>query len=144
MCWDQFGQMRWLMCRRGRRALQDESDGEQQRDALDTELPPRPSGFCQFVSREEGRKAGKRRIGPGPVPVCNNALEGKVLTTAGLWFQLTEPFQVFITHSETSGPVHRKHRHWHTHNQRELSANPQVSFCFLIGLPHSTGTKISP
>lgn len=125
------------------RALQDESDGEQQRDALNTELPPRPSGFRQFVSREEGGREGRGESGQDRYPVCNNASERKVLTTAGLWFQLTEPFQVFITHSETSDPVHSKHRHLHTHNQSQLSASPQVSFCFLFGLPHSTGTEMS-
>lgn len=68
----------------GRRALQDKSDGEQQRDALNTELPPWPSGFRQFVSREEGGREGKGESGQDRYPACNNASERKVLTMARL------------------------------------------------------------
>lgn len=42
------------------RALQDESDGEQQRDTLNTEMPPRPSGFRQFLRLQEGREEENR------------------------------------------------------------------------------------
>lgn len=56
-------------------ALQDESDGEQQRDALNTELPPRPSGFRQFVRLEEGGREGRGESGQDRYPACNNASE---------------------------------------------------------------------
>lgn len=90
--------------------------------------------ICQPWGR---RKGGKRRnrTGQDQCPSCNNASEGKVLTTVGLWFQLTEPFQVLITHCETPDPVHHKHRRTFTHTSKEKRPpTHRFHFVFLLVL----------